>query len=38
MSRGNHIDVTTRCLAACGIVAPILDVLITAWLGALDPD
>jgi hypothetical membrane protein len=27
-----------RWLAACGIVAPILDVLITAWLGALDPD
>src|SRR5262245_40436187 len=37
MSRGNHIDVTMRCLAACGIVAPILDVLIKAWLGALDP-
>jgi len=37
MRRGNHIDVTMRCLAACGIVAPILDVLVTAWLGALDP-
>jgi hypothetical protein len=38
MCRGNHIDVTMRCLAACGIVTPILDVLITAWLGALDPN
>jgi Protein of unknown function (DUF998) len=28
---------TTRWLAACGIVAPLLDVLVTAWLGALDP-
>lgn len=28
---------TTRWLAAGGIVAPILDVLITAWLGTLDP-
>jgi hypothetical protein len=37
MSRGNHIDVTMRGLAACGIVAPILEVLITAWLGAPDP-
>lgn len=27
-----------RWLAACGILAPIIDVLITAWLGALDPD
>jgi hypothetical membrane protein len=26
-----------RWLAACGILAPIIDVLITAWLGALDP-
>src|SRR5262245_24159985 len=37
MRSGTHIDVTMRCLAACGIVAPILDVLITVWLGALDP-
>ncbi|MFN0129023.1 MAG: DUF998 domain-containing protein [Verrucomicrobiales bacterium] len=27
-----------RSLAACGVVAPVLDVLITIWLGALDPD
>jgi hypothetical protein len=31
-------DMTMRCLAACGVVAPVLDVLITVWLGALDPD
>src|SRR5262245_61030749 len=32
-----HIDVTTRWLAACGVVVPVLDMVITAWLGALDP-
>src|SRR5262249_14096753 len=37
MSCGRHVDVMMRWLAACGIVVPILDVLITAWLGALDP-
>jgi hypothetical membrane protein len=26
-----------RWLAACGIIAPILDVLIMAWQGALNP-
>src|SRR5262249_55364137 len=30
-------DVTTRWLTACGVVVPVLDVVITAWLGALDP-
>jgi len=37
MSGGEHIDVMMRWLTACGIVVPILDVVITAWLGALDP-
>jgi hypothetical protein len=37
MSGGEHIDVMMRGLTACGIVVPILDVVITAWLGALDP-
>jgi hypothetical protein len=27
----------TKWLAACGIVAPIIDVAIVVWLGALDP-
>jgi hypothetical membrane protein len=27
-----------RWLAACGLVAPPLDVLVTVWLGALDPN
>jgi hypothetical membrane protein len=31
-------DPTIRRLAAGGVVAPILDVLLTAWLGALDAD
>lgn len=26
-----------RWLAACGIVVPVVDVLVTVWLGALDP-
>ena len=32
-----HIDVTTKWLAACGVVLSVLDMVITAWLGALDP-
>src|SRR5262245_44035549 len=35
---GKPTDQTMRWLAACGIIAPILDVLITVWLGALDPN
>jgi hypothetical membrane protein len=37
MTGGKRVDVTMRSLAACGVAVPILDVLITAWLGALDP-
>src|SRR5262245_28100916 len=36
MTGGKQVDVAMRWLAACGVVVPILDVLITAWLGALD--
>ena len=37
MTGGKQVDVTMRWLAACGVVVPILDVLITTWLGAIDP-
>lgn len=37
MNPGRRDDPTVRWLAACGILAPIIDVLITAWLGALNP-
>lgn len=37
MSSGKRADRTMRWLAAYGIIAPVLDLLITVWLGALDP-
>jgi hypothetical protein len=35
---GTTADRTLTWLAAGGLTAPVLDVLITAWLAALDPD
>lgn len=38
MTAGKPTDLTTMCLAAGGPLAVMIDVLITAWLGALDPN
>src|SRR5262245_13054799 len=38
MSGGKRTGSATRWLAACGIGTPVVDVLVTAWLGALDPE
>ena len=37
MPAGKPADRTTKWLIAAGLLAPPLDVLVTAWLGALDP-
>ena len=38
MTSGRRADLTTRWLAAGGVVAPVVDVLVIVWLGALDPN
>jgi hypothetical protein len=38
MTGGKQVNVAMRWLSACGVIAPILDVLIMIWLGSLDPN